>query len=147
MTSGGMVSPLSDLPGKSLMMLALFVRPRIYVSRWFRTQVCLHVCMLCCLFSSHNKHSYNLVSPDSSLCVFFPTYHLKDDAPSNTNISCLKYAASSNIVYTFYCCFWACVATTIHTEDCHLRHNVQVCAVFNNNVQFCEATLQTDDIC
>ena len=27
MTSGGMVSPLSDLPGKSLMMLALFVRP------------------------------------------------------------------------------------------------------------------------
>ena len=26
-TSGGMVSPLSDLPGKSLMMLALFVRP------------------------------------------------------------------------------------------------------------------------
>ena len=36
-TSGGMVSALSDLPGKSLMMLALFVRPRIYVSRWFRT--------------------------------------------------------------------------------------------------------------
>ena len=28
-TSGGMVSPLSDLPGKSLMMLALFVRPLI----------------------------------------------------------------------------------------------------------------------
>ena len=29
-TSGGMVSPLSDLPGKSLMMLALFVRPLIH---------------------------------------------------------------------------------------------------------------------
>ena len=43
MTSGGMVSPLSDLPGKSLMMLALFVRPLIYISIWFRTQLCLHV--------------------------------------------------------------------------------------------------------
>ena len=42
-TSGGMVSPLSDLPGKSLMMLALFVRPLIYISIWFRTQLCLHV--------------------------------------------------------------------------------------------------------
>ncbi len=29
-TSGGMISPLSDLPGKSLMMLALFVRPLIH---------------------------------------------------------------------------------------------------------------------
>ena len=46
-TSGGMVSPLSDLPGKSLMMLALFVRLRIYVSRWFRMQLCLHVYRPC----------------------------------------------------------------------------------------------------
>ena len=37
-TSGVMVSPLSDLPGKSLMILALFVRTIIYISRWFRTQ-------------------------------------------------------------------------------------------------------------
>ena len=42
-TLGGMVSPLSDLPGKSLMMLALFVRPLIYISIWFRMQLCLHV--------------------------------------------------------------------------------------------------------
>ena len=31
-TSGGMISPLSGLPNKSLMMLALFVRPITYIS-------------------------------------------------------------------------------------------------------------------
>ena len=41
-TSGGMVSPLRDLPGKSLMMLALFVRPLIYISIWFRTQLIMN---------------------------------------------------------------------------------------------------------
>ena len=50
-TSGVTVRPLRDLPGKSLMMLALFVRPLIYVSRWSRTQLCIHVVPISALFS------------------------------------------------------------------------------------------------
>ena len=46
-TSGGMVSPLRDLPGKTLMMLSLFVRSLIHIPRWFRTQLCFHVYRPC----------------------------------------------------------------------------------------------------
>ena len=43
-TSGGMISPLSDLPGKSLMMLAICLRPPMHISIWVKTQLRLHVC-------------------------------------------------------------------------------------------------------
>ena len=47
-TSGGMVSPLSDLPGKSLIMLALFVRPLIYIYINFRKKTIFrHTFYLC----------------------------------------------------------------------------------------------------
>ena len=43
MTSGGMVSPLSDLPGTFLMMLALLVRPQyIYTFQYDSERNCLH---------------------------------------------------------------------------------------------------------